>query len=84
MSAARAVQSVRPHIPLIKFRFVKGPLGSTGASGASKAQSNSSTSKVGTRRGDSIEFTALPPKYWRKVITEEEMDYINRGGPEYI
>ncbi|XP_038074191.1 28S ribosomal protein S36, mitochondrial-like isoform X2 [Patiria miniata] len=81
MSAARAIERIRPHIPLIKFRFVKGSTGSV-AIGASKAKSNSSTSNVGTRRGDSIEFTSLPLKYRRLALTPQEVDYINRGGPD--
>ncbi|XP_038074189.1 28S ribosomal protein S36, mitochondrial-like isoform X1 [Patiria miniata] len=83
MSAARAIERIRPHIPLIKFRFVKGSTGTGSvAIGASKAKSNSSTSNVGTRRGDSIEFTSLPLKYRRLALTPQEVDYINRGGPD--
>ncbi|XP_033633823.1 28S ribosomal protein S36, mitochondrial-like [Asterias rubens] len=81
MSAARVViQRVRPHVPLIKFRFSKATPGP--AISSSKAQSNSSTSKVSTRRGEGIDFTSLPTKYKRLPMSIEEMDCINSGGSE--
>ncbi|KAM7343958.1 uncharacterized protein ACRADG_010835 isoform 2-T2 [Cochliomyia hominivorax] len=56
-------------VPLIKFR--KGGYETSSASG-SNGTNQSSTA---------IEDWELPPRFARKPISNEEMEYINRGGP---
>ncbi|XP_073844969.1 uncharacterized protein isoform X2 [Musca autumnalis] len=62
------VQSAK-RIPLIKFR--KG-----GYPGLTAAGTQGSYQNTGV-----IEDWELPPRYWRKPISVDEMEYINRGGP---
>uniref|UniRef100_A0A1I8NCZ0 28S ribosomal protein S36, mitochondrial n=1 Tax=Musca domestica TaxID=7370 RepID=A0A1I8NCZ0_MUSDO len=62
------VQSAK-RIPLIKFR--KGGYPGLTAAGAQGSYQNPGV----------IEDWELPPRYWRKPISVDEMEYINRGGP---
>ncbi|XP_001199436.1 28S ribosomal protein S36, mitochondrial-like isoform X2 [Strongylocentrotus purpuratus] len=85
MSANRVVQAIRPHIPLIKFRAGGGirrviPAGAVTAT--PHPNSTSSLKPPSTRRSDAPEFFQLHPKYHRTILTQEEMEYINRGGPD--
>ncbi|XP_064474969.1 alpha-ketoglutarate dehydrogenase component 4-like isoform X1 [Ornithodoros turicata] len=96
-TARLAKASIRPHVPLIKFRK-GGGLGreqantvSTGPSVASSAAAVSksenapapSSKPVGCLpRGSGIEEFELPARYGRKPMSTYEGEYIQRGGPE--
>eukprot|EP00745_Piridium_sociabile_P022926 TRINITY_DN35764_c0_g1_i1.p1 TRINITY_DN35764_c0_g1~~TRINITY_DN35764_c0_g1_i1.p1 ORF type:complete len:108 (-),score=19.32 TRINITY_DN35764_c0_g1_i1:605-901(-) len=95
-AAVRTLKTVRPHIPLIKFRMRgdPAPVASSPAvtsvsavSSPSGNPSSSSSSAAGskpvgsTARGSGIDDLDLPKKYQRKVIDVDEMEYIERGGP---
>ncbi|OWF48428.1 28S ribosomal protein S36, mitochondrial-like isoform X2 [Mizuhopecten yessoensis] len=90
---ARAfVTAVRPHIPAIKFRYGTN-VPSTGATDSSLqprqaaiSTPSSSAAPAGksignTPKGFGIEDKDLPSRYHRKPLTEEEMEFIQRGGP---
>ncbi|XP_005175508.1 alpha-ketoglutarate dehydrogenase component 4 [Musca domestica] len=74
------VQSAK-RIPLIKFRKGGYPgLTAAGAQGSYQASSYPNTLETKNNPGV-IEDWELPPRYWRKPISVDEMEYINRGGP---
>ncbi|XP_035166651.1 28S ribosomal protein S36, mitochondrial isoform X1 [Oxyura jamaicensis] len=108
-AAARAVQVVKPHTPLIKFPDrTSGPRpksfaiwvsvqeslqASVPSPHASKAQESvggrapafQSISPVSRVQGapDTSELArTFPQKYRRKLMSDEEIEYIQRGGPE--
>ncbi|XP_032062353.1 28S ribosomal protein S36, mitochondrial [Aythya fuligula] len=99
-AAARAVQVVKPHTPLIKFPDRRsGPRPKIQESlqasvpHASKAQESvggrapafQSISPVSRVQGtpDTSELArTFPQKYRRKLMSDEEIEYIQRGGPE--
>uniref|UniRef100_A0A1L8EEX2 Putative 28s ribosomal protein s36 mitochondrial n=2 Tax=Haematobia irritans TaxID=7368 RepID=A0A1L8EEX2_HAEIR len=69
-------------IPLIKFR--KGGYPGLTAGGSESNQASSfqpSPNMVENYSANAIEDWELPPRYWRKPISADEMEYINRGGP---
>ncbi|VDI41695.1 small subunit ribosomal protein S36 [Mytilus galloprovincialis] len=82
---ARTVRAVAPHVPKIKFPsrnkadFSFKPeapvLSSVTQTSTSPTASRSST------QGPVIDFSELPLRYQRKLISQEEMEYIERGGP---
>lgn len=73
-----SIQAVKPHVPLIKFRKGGPVVGHSVTSGAPSSVGVGSSHAVS--RG-TIEDYQLPPRYQRSPIDEEEIDYINRGGP---
>ncbi|XP_005094367.1 28S ribosomal protein S36, mitochondrial isoform X2 [Aplysia californica] len=93
-TVARTVQVVRPHIPLIKFP-TRGPqaagqgaaqsfgkpgnveslISSTMGSTAAASKPSASVSK-----GPAIESSELPPRYRRKQLSQEEIEFIEKGG----
>ncbi|XP_052696579.1 alpha-ketoglutarate dehydrogenase component 4-like [Crassostrea angulata] len=87
--AARTFQTVRPHVPLIKFRggnITKDtPAVMTPATkGKSEtAPSTPQTTKIATP-GSILEHHQLPKKYARTPLSIEEMEYIQRGGPDVL
>ncbi|XP_067666768.1 alpha-ketoglutarate dehydrogenase component 4-like [Haliotis asinina] len=86
-SAAKTVlMTVKPHVPLIKFpsRIVS-PTGAAAVSppapASSPAKPPADSKPIGRgARGSGIEYSDLPLKYHRKLISEEEMEYIEKGG----
>ncbi|XP_045613382.1 alpha-ketoglutarate dehydrogenase component 4-like [Procambarus clarkii] len=76
-------KAVRPHIPLIKFRkgglteLVRGAPQPIAAAGPVITGSSASP----TPPPPVLEEWQVPPRYRRERITEEEIEYINRGGP---
>uniref|UniRef100_A0A8C6WB01 Mitochondrial ribosomal protein S36 n=2 Tax=Nannospalax galili TaxID=1026970 RepID=A0A8C6WB01_NANGA len=96
-SASRVVQVVKPHTPLIRFpdRRDNPKLSASEALGSAGLPSHSSMisqhSKGGASPGllmnqgppDTAEIIkTLPQKYRRKPLSQEEMEFIQRGGPE--
>ncbi|KAG8221839.1 hypothetical protein J437_LFUL003473 [Ladona fulva] len=84
MATARAWLAVKPHRPLIKFRKGGGVAGHE-AGGVQAARSGHPQS-VGAGRAPIqpkpiLEDWQMPRKYQRLAITEEEIEYINTGGP---
>ncbi|XP_071446679.1 alpha-ketoglutarate dehydrogenase component 4 [Hetaerina americana] len=80
MATARAWLSVKPHVPLIKFR--KG--GITG----NDLRASQSAPPVDSAKGRAIvppkpilEDWQLPKKYQRQPLSDLEIEYINSGGP---
>ncbi|KAK4292431.1 hypothetical protein Pmani_034811 [Petrolisthes manimaculis] len=79
-----AWRAVKPHIPMIKFRkggleeLVRGTPESTtmpgGVSSGTTVNTTTTTTQV-------LEEWQVPLKYRRERITQEEIEYINRGGP---
>lgn len=80
---SRAIHTVKAHIPLIKFparakwtpKLPEGPV-----------QNQSATNlkpRVTTFEPDTIEvFRVVPQRFRRRPIDINEMEYIQRGGPE--
>lgn len=80
-SVLRAMMTVKPHVPLIKFR--KGGKVQETSAMLSPAQGPApSASKGKIQARPVIEDYQLPAKYRRRPIDEKEIEYINRGGPE--
>ncbi|CAB3379687.1 Hypothetical predicted protein [Cloeon dipterum] len=85
---SRAWQAVRPHVPLIKFR--KGSAGSApvdnvrvvAAAAASAPSSSAKANFKPVQKGPIIEDWQLPYRYRRQQLSQQEVDFINRGGPE--
>ncbi|XP_060052996.1 alpha-ketoglutarate dehydrogenase component 4-like [Erinaceus europaeus] len=96
VSASRVVQVVKPHTPLIRFpdrrdhpkpnvSDVFGAAGLPSHSSVSQHSKGSKTSDWLMHQGppDTAEILkTLPQKYRRKLVSQEEMEYIQRGGPE--
>ncbi|KAL5004602.1 hypothetical protein ScPMuIL_018058 [Solemya velum] len=81
MTSLRAVLTVRPHIPLIKFRGSLGGVG--GAVNQIMETSSPQSEKTATPTPAlAMEWEELPFRYRRKPISDEELAYIMRGGPE--
>ncbi|PSN43167.1 hypothetical protein C0J52_09895 [Blattella germanica] len=66
-NAEETLLSVKPHVPLIRFR--KGGLSASGSGGAAKSRQVSSRPV--------IEDYQLPLRYRRQPIDQKEIDYIN-------
>ncbi|XP_051843864.1 alpha-ketoglutarate dehydrogenase component 4-like [Antechinus flavipes] len=96
-AATQVVQVVKPHTPLIRFPDSKGypklnvPESLTSSvlpshsSAISQHSLGGKSSGLPMNRGppDSAEIVkTLPQKYRRKFISPEEMEFIQRGGPE--
>ncbi|KAL4227480.1 Mitochondrial ribosomal protein S36 [Mactra antiquata] len=84
-TVARTIQAVRPHIPMIKFpnRTAEASKGVTGNMVQSFTESTPSSTQ--SSRSQSISGSGLdsvPLKYRRRLISPEEMAFIERGGPE--
>ncbi|CAH1796216.1 unnamed protein product, partial [Owenia fusiformis] len=82
--AARIIQVVKPHIPLI--RFPKHAVETLGTQlpfpPVNEASSAPEVKPSKMSPGVAIEDKDLPMKYRRKLIDDIEIEYINRGGPE--
>ena len=96
-SATRVVQVVKPHAPLIKFpnRRDKPKLSASEALGSAALPSHSSAISQHSKGSTSPDLLmhqgppdtaeiikSLPQKYRRKPMSQEEMEFIQRGGPE--
>ncbi|XP_054160303.1 alpha-ketoglutarate dehydrogenase component 4-like [Oppia nitens] len=78
----RVWQIIKPHIPLIRFR--KGAdLHKTEVLSVS-ATSSSSPPIGSTPRGSGIDEELIPKRYQRKPISQQEMEIIERGGPDIL
>uniref|UniRef100_A0A8C3S521 Mitochondrial ribosomal protein S36 n=2 Tax=Chelydra serpentina TaxID=8475 RepID=A0A8C3S521_CHESE len=96
-AASRVVQVVKPHTPLIKFPDRKNspkpkmqeslqarvPAAHMSVGDRPPALQNiSSISRVQGTPDTTELVKTLPQKYRRKLMSDEEMEYIQRGGPE--
>ncbi|XP_045215765.2 alpha-ketoglutarate dehydrogenase component 4-like [Mercenaria mercenaria] len=85
-SVGRTLQAVRPHIPLIKFPSrVNGVNAGVAWNMAQSSPQPSSPSMLSNSSRSPVSSSGLetvPSKYRRKPISIEEMEYIERGGPE--
>ncbi|XP_043505181.1 28S ribosomal protein S36, mitochondrial isoform X2 [Polistes fuscatus] len=83
MMASKGWKVVQPHVPLIRFR--KGGL-NRGASAAPSATSGTASSRGATGPQvislPTIDDIHLPARFQRRPISDKEIEYINRGGPE--
>ncbi|KAL1791583.1 28S ribosomal protein S36, mitochondrial [Sigmodon hispidus] len=87
-SASRVVQVVKPHAPLIRFPdrrdnpklSASEVLRSAGIPSHSSIISQHSKGSISPDTAEIIK--TLPQKYRRKSMSEEEMEFIQRGGPE--
>ncbi|XP_060073228.1 alpha-ketoglutarate dehydrogenase component 4-like [Ylistrum balloti] len=88
--ARTLINAVRPHIPSIKFRYGASNGGTVLADALLKPREATSSSTAAapdsklvgsTLKGSGIEYIELPSRYHRKPLTQEEMEYIQRGGP---
>nr|XP_045016031.1 28S ribosomal protein S36, mitochondrial-like [Jaculus jaculus] len=94
--ASRVVQVVKPHAPLIRFphRRDRPKLGTSEAMGSAMGSPHSIITPHSKRSRapdllmhqgppDTTDIIkTLPQKYRRKLISQEEMEFIHRGGPE--
>lgn len=84
---------IKPHIPQIKFPLRGNKLGKQTTSMVldkpgnveslvSQNVSNSAPKKssASVSKGSTIESSELPLKYKRKLLSQEEMEYIEKGG----
>ncbi|KAK3864359.1 hypothetical protein Pcinc_029954 [Petrolisthes cinctipes] len=74
-----AWRAVRPHIPMIKFR--KGGLEELVRGTPESALPGIGSGTTVNQTQVVLEEWQVPLKYRRERITEEEIEYINRGGP---
>ena len=91
-TGSRVLQAVKPHIRMIKFPD-RSAMAQTVAAGSvdplvsmssvPSPPQNATSKPIGsTPRGSGISEKDMPAKYRRKPLTDEEMEYIFRGGPE--
>nr|XP_020854142.1 28S ribosomal protein S36, mitochondrial isoform X2 [Phascolarctos cinereus] len=80
-AATRVVQVVKPHTPLIRFPDRKG----YPKLNVSQHSVGGKSSGLPMNHGppDTAEIVkTLPQKYRRKLMSPEEIEFIQRGGPE--
>ncbi|XP_071168696.1 alpha-ketoglutarate dehydrogenase component 4-like isoform X2 [Mytilus edulis] len=81
---ARTVRAVAPHVPKIKFPSRNKDFSFKPEAPVLSSVTQTSTSPTASRsssQGPVIDFSELPLRYQRKPISQEEMEYIERGGP---
>ncbi|XP_019487110.1 PREDICTED: 28S ribosomal protein S36, mitochondrial [Hipposideros armiger] len=94
-SASRVIQVVKPHTPLIRFpdrRDNPKPNVSEVLRSAELPSRSISQHSKGSKSPDWLMhqgpldtaeiIKTLPQKYRRKLVSQEEMEFIQRGGPE--
>ncbi|CAH0391851.1 unnamed protein product [Bemisia tabaci] len=75
----RSIQTVKPHVPLIRFR--KGEPDKRQIASADNSHSGSGTGKkTGTVKLPVVEDHQLPARFWRAPIDDKEIEAINSGG----
>jgi len=74
-----ALKGIKPHIPLIRFRYGANELvrGTTEA----EAAATPAVPAPAPAPPSVLEEWELPFRFRRQPISEEEIEYINRGGP---
>ncbi|XP_015915795.2 alpha-ketoglutarate dehydrogenase component 4 isoform X2 [Parasteatoda tepidariorum] len=72
---ARSWKVIKPHIPLIKFNR-------RGINSKQTSGTMTSTHDKGKAVFILEDDTHLPARYHRKPLTQQEIEYIERGGPE--
>ncbi|XP_063431431.1 alpha-ketoglutarate dehydrogenase component 4-like isoform X2 [Mytilus trossulus] len=80
---ARTVRAVAPHVPKIKFPSRNKDFSFKHEAPVVSSVTQTSTSPTASRSsGHVIDFSELPLRYQRRPISQEEMEYIERGGPD--
>ncbi|GIY44971.1 uncharacterized protein CDAR_267171 [Caerostris darwini] len=77
----RSWKVVKQHIPLIKFRKGGNEIPGINQNQTSHSQSLGVSSSR-SQKGSAIDDTELPARYSRKPMSQIEMEFIERGGPE--
>ncbi|XP_066274362.1 alpha-ketoglutarate dehydrogenase component 4-like isoform X4 [Branchiostoma lanceolatum] len=78
--ASRVIQ-VMPHMKMIKFRYgVNQQVQASGSAQQAVPAADATSSKPNAVVTEYLE--QVPARYRRKPIDPEEMEYIQRGGPE--
>ncbi|XP_022622701.1 28S ribosomal protein S36, mitochondrial [Seriola dumerili] len=97
--AARVIQAVRPHAPLIKFPNRQGvpkpnaqealktlavnfPQNNAPPSAAAPPPSSRPFAPISGMPDTLASIQLLPARYRRRPLTADEIDFIQRGGPE--
>jgi len=83
-TASRTWAVIKKHVPMIKFR--RSQISSHGHSGAAVAASIvpekiAANVTPAVNIASVLEDWQLGPRYQRAPISDEEIEYINRGGP---
>lgn len=82
-----AWRAVKPHIPLIKFRkgglteLVHGAPQPAAAGPAVPPVAPKPSPAAAIQAAPVLEAWQVPYRFRREIISEEEIEYINRGGP---
>ncbi|XP_021968636.1 28S ribosomal protein S36, mitochondrial [Folsomia candida] len=95
-AVSQAFKSLKPHVPLIKFRKGSGTSHHVGQAGptpspvvAAAAARFPSAPATPLKQNEayqlpSIEDWQLPSRFQRRPLDEEEIAFINRGGPDKL
>ncbi|XP_078591179.1 alpha-ketoglutarate dehydrogenase component 4-like isoform X3 [Branchiostoma floridae x Branchiostoma japonicum] len=79
--ASRVIQQVMPHMRMIKFRYgANQQVQASGNAPQAAPAAEATSSKPHAVVTEYLE--QVPDRYRRKPIDPEEMEYIQRGGPE--
>jgi len=85
-AGSQVLKVMKPHTPMIKFRVGSGAQSLTGHVGATSSSPTPSQAAVKQKpaaapSSGTLEDWELPSRYRRRPISDEEVSYINRGGP---
>ncbi|XP_023120233.1 28S ribosomal protein S36, mitochondrial isoform X2 [Amphiprion ocellaris] len=79
---ARVIQAVRPHAPLIKFPNRQGVPKPNAAAPPLISRPHVPLTPIPGTPDTLASIQLLPARYRRRPLSADEMDYIQRGGPE--
>ncbi|XP_041360393.1 28S ribosomal protein S36, mitochondrial-like [Gigantopelta aegis] len=79
-ATSRVLRTMKPHIPLISFH-PRQQAGKVTSSIPAAATSKSQPAKK-SEKGSGLDFLQLPSRFQRKPLSQEEMEFIERGGPD--
>ncbi|XP_042276396.1 28S ribosomal protein S36, mitochondrial isoform X2 [Thunnus albacares] len=80
--AARVIQAVRPHAPLIKFPNRHNIPKPNAAAPPQLSRSHVPLTPIPGTPDTLASINLLPARYRRRPMAVDEMEYIQRGGPE--
>ncbi|CAI5649873.1 unnamed protein product [Oreochromis niloticus] len=79
---ARVIQAIRPHAPLIKFPNRQGLPRPNAAASPQLSRPHAPLTPIPGTPDTLASIQLLPARYRRRPLAADEMDYIQRGGPE--